>query len=62
MQVGGERKLVIRKHLPLNLLLRQRNLLYHFFSAAALAYGKKGTQGIGPNSTLHFDVKLVTLK
>ncbi|KAL8292276.1 hypothetical protein RQP46_001742 [Phenoliferia psychrophenolica] len=29
---------------------------------AALAYGKKGTQGIPGGATLHFDVKLVTLK
>ncbi|GAA5975092.1 hypothetical protein JCM5350_004583 [Sporobolomyces pararoseus] len=28
---------------------------------AAMAYGKKGTQGIPPNSTLLFDVKLVKL-
>jgi FK506-binding nuclear protein len=29
---------------------------------AALAYGKKGTQGIPGNSVLHFDVKLVSVK
>ncbi|KAI5481266.1 hypothetical protein MNV49_004888 [Pseudohyphozyma bogoriensis] len=29
---------------------------------AALAYGKKGTQGIPGNSTLHFDVKLIAIK
>ncbi|GAA5865282.1 hypothetical protein JCM1840_003976 [Sporobolomyces johnsonii] len=29
---------------------------------AAMAYGKKGTQGIPPNSTLIFDIKMVSLK
>ncbi|GAA5935066.1 uncharacterized protein JCM15063_003141 [Sporobolomyces koalae] len=29
---------------------------------AAMAYGKKGTQGIPPNSVLLFDVKLVSIK
>lgn len=32
-----------------------------YISAAALAYGKKGTSGIPGNATLTFDVKLVSV-
>lgn len=66
MQVGGERKLVIRAlSSPLVSLQQLTRVCYSSFSpptAAALAYGKKGTQGIPGNATLTFDVKLVSLK
>lgn len=62
MQVGGERKLRIRKSKK---DFPSQTFWAHLSSssiAAAMAYGKKGTQGIPGNSTLIFDCKLISLK
>ena len=61
MQVGGERKLRIRKSKKTSLQTFSAHLSSSSI-AAAMAYGKKGTQGIPGNSTLIFDCKLISLK
>lgn len=35
---------------------------WQLFIPAALAYGPAGTGGIGPNSTLLFDVELIAIE
>lgn len=57
MAVGGERKLTIRTF-PSSRLVIRHLLIPPTLTAAALAYGKKGTQGIPGNATLHFGAPL----
>lgn len=60
LKVGGERRLTIpRASLSLPAVFVS---LSDAVRAAAMAYGKKGVSGIPPNSTLIFDVKLLSVK
>jgi FKBP-type peptidyl-prolyl cis-trans isomerase len=44
------------------LQLMKEGAKWQLFIPAALAYGKRGTRGIGPNSTLIFDVELISVQ